>query len=97
MQGIEEAINKIAQNLKILCGSPTFESPILSQVRHKFYLEQALISIDDFLTQSLDQHVDLAILAHKLRTAVRHIGAITGEVGVEDVLDVIFRDFCIGK
>src|SRR5208282_93583 len=32
-----------------------------------------------------------------LRLAVREIGRITGRVDVEDLLDVIFRDFCIGK
>jgi tRNA modification GTPase len=32
-----------------------------------------------------------------LRNAVRSIGRITGEVRVDDILDVIFKDFCIGK
>lgn len=41
--------------------------------------------------------VDLALLAQSLRSAVRSIGKITGEVGTEEILDVIFRDFCIGK
>lgn len=40
---------------------------------------------------------DLAIAAHQLRMALRCIGQITGSVSTEDVLDVIFRDFCIGK
>jgi tRNA modification GTPase len=40
---------------------------------------------------------DLAIAAQKLRTAMRCIGKIIGEVCTEDVLDVIFKDFCIGK
>lgn len=40
---------------------------------------------------------DLAIGAHQLRLALRSIGQITGTVSTEDVLDVIFRDFCIGK
>ena len=35
--------------------------------------------------------------AEELRYAAQSIGKITGQIGVEDVLDVIFRDFCIGK
>jgi tRNA modification GTPase len=35
--------------------------------------------------------------AEDLRLALRSLGRITGTVGVEDLLDVIFRDFCIGK
>lgn len=41
--------------------------------------------------------MDLAITAAHLRQAVRSLGKITGEVTADDVLDVIFRDFCIGK
>ena len=32
-----------------------------------------------------------------VRLAVRAIGRITGRVDVDDILDVIFREFCIGK
>jgi tRNA modification GTPase len=32
-----------------------------------------------------------------MRLALRGIGRITGSVGVEDVLDAVFRQFCIGK
>ncbi|MBI4184009.1 MAG: tRNA uridine-5-carboxymethylaminomethyl(34) synthesis GTPase MnmE [Proteobacteria bacterium] len=37
------------------------------------------------------------LAAEDLRLAVRALGRITGRVDVEDLLDVIFRDFCIGK
>jgi tRNA modification GTPase len=36
-------------------------------------------------------------LAEELRIAAQSLGRLTGRVDVEDVLDVIFRDFCIGK
>lgn len=39
--------------------------------------------------------VDLA--AEELRIASCELGKITGVVDVEELLDVIFRDFCIGK
>jgi tRNA modification GTPase len=37
------------------------------------------------------------LLAEELRIASRALGRLTGRVDVEDILDVIFRDFCIGK
>ena len=37
------------------------------------------------------------MVAEDLRLAARAIGRITGRVDVEDLLDVIFADFCIGK
>jgi tRNA modification GTPase len=41
--------------------------------------------------------VDGELAAEDLRLATRCLGRITGRVDVEDVLDVIFSDFCIGK
>lgn len=35
--------------------------------------------------------------AEYLRIGLRELGRITGKVGVEEILDVVFRDFCIGK
>ena len=37
------------------------------------------------------------LVAEEVRLAVRSIGEITGHVGVEDVLDQVFSQFCIGK
>lgn len=40
---------------------------------------------------------DLVLAAEELRQAMRCLGRIVGRVDVEELLDVIFRDFCIGK
>lgn len=40
---------------------------------------------------------DTVLAAEELRSAVRSIGRITGRVDVEEILDVLFSDFCIGK
>ena len=37
------------------------------------------------------------LAAEDLRRAVQALGRVLGRVDVEDVLDVLFRDFCIGK
>jgi tRNA modification GTPase len=37
------------------------------------------------------------LLAEDLRSAARALGRITGRVDVEDILDVVFASFCIGK
>jgi tRNA modification GTPase len=37
------------------------------------------------------------LLAEELRIAAYALGRLTGRVDVEDILDAIFRDFCIGK
>lgn len=47
--------------------------------------------------ESENSQIDFAMCAHHLREAHRCIGHITGKVNTEQILDVIFRDFCIGK
>lgn len=39
----------------------------------------------------------LVLAADELRRALTHLGRITGQVVVDDILDVVFSDFCIGK
>ncbi|MCH2393513.1 tRNA uridine-5-carboxymethylaminomethyl(34) synthesis GTPase MnmE [Oceanibaculum sp.] len=68
------------------------EAPALTRIRHRMALESARESLMRFLQAPSP---DLA--AEDLRLAVREIGRITGRVDVEDLLDVIFRDFCLGK
>ena len=68
------------------------EAPALTRMRHRMALESAHDALGRF---SVCLSPDLA--AEDLRLAVREIGRITGRVDVEDLLDVIFRDFCLGK
>ncbi|SDD30204.1 tRNA modification GTPase [Kordiimonas lacus] len=70
------------------------EVPSLTRVRHRRALEDAVEHLDRF-----DQNagMDAVLAAEDVRMAARSLGKITGRVGVEDILDVIFSDFCIGK
>lgn len=68
------------------------EAPVLTRARHRESLTEALAALD-----RAGEAKALELFAEDLRLAVRSIGRITGRVDVEDLLDVIFRDFCIGK
>jgi tRNA modification GTPase len=66
--------------------------PPLTRARHRAALQDAAAC----LVRAVD--ADLPELrAEDLRMALRALGRITGQVGVEDLLDTIFRHFCIGK
>jgi len=71
------------------------ESALVTRERHRRALEDTLGALRRALEPGLQAHEDL--LAEELRTAGRALGRLTGRVDVEDILDVIFRDFCIGK
>ena len=68
------------------------ESPVLTRARHRHALEQALAALCRAASAP-----EAELFAEDLRLAVRWIGRITGRVDVEELLDVVFRDFCIGK
>jgi tRNA modification GTPase len=66
--------------------------PPLTRARHRAALQDAAACL------ARAASADLAELrAEDLRLALRALGRITGQIGVEDLLDTIFRHFCIGK
>lgn len=71
--------------------------PSLTQERHRKMLEKCVESLKNYLFKIDKQVEDIALAAEDLRISVRWLGQITGHVTTEEILDVIFRDFCIGK
>ncbi|KAH8385928.1 hypothetical protein KR200_006766 [Drosophila serrata] len=91
-------LGSLEKQLQELCGEPRAENPRITNTRYRQQLERCIQHIDIFLRDySPDVYPDLAIAAAKLRNSVRCIERITGHVSCEDILDVVFKDFCIGK
>ncbi len=67
-------------------------APPLTRARHR----EALLECQSSLERALHAP-EVALAAEDLRLALRAIGRITGTVRLDELLDVIFRDFCIGK
>jgi len=68
------------------------DSPPLTRARHRHALEEALAALRRAI-----QADESELTAEDIRLTLRALGRITGRVDIEDVLDVVFRDFCIGK
>lgn len=71
-------------------------APIVTRARHRQALLETLEALQRFLTSS-NRMARPELAAEDLRLAARALGRVTGSVDVEDLLDVIFADFCIGK
>jgi tRNA modification GTPase len=67
-------------------------APLITRARHRAALEECLAALRRHDPAALPE-----LAAEDLRLAARALGRITGRVDVEDLLDIIFRDFCIGK
>ncbi|HEY0521995.1 MAG TPA: tRNA uridine-5-carboxymethylaminomethyl(34) synthesis GTPase MnmE [Stellaceae bacterium] len=68
------------------------EAPAATRERHRRAVEETIAALRRALKGTAPE-----LVAEDVRLAVRALGRITGRVDVEEILDVIFRDFCIGK
>ncbi len=88
---LKEKLYAIAIDKKI-----SEDSVIVSNSRHYDALNKALNSMNDAL-YGLDNNITSDFIAMDIRRALSHLGEITGEVSVDDLLENIFSKFCIGK
>jgi len=92
--GMDQLLESIEQRViaKLETGAPA----ALTRLRHRQALEEGIEALNRFLSHDIEA-TDPALLAEDLRLAGRALGRVTGRVGVEDILDKIFAQFCIGK
>lgn len=88
--GLDQLIQALTERISGLIGLQ--ETPALTRERHRV----ALVEAEEGLNRALSGHLP-ELVAEDMRLAIRALGRITGRVDVEDLLDVVFNDFCIGK
>lgn len=86
--GLEPLVNAIAAAAKGAMDG----ADLLTRARHRAAVSEAKAALDRSRVAR-----QLELKAEDLRLAARAIGRITGRVDVEEVLDLIFKEFCIGK
>lgn len=89
-RGIPELLTEMERRAASLAG----EGSLVTRARHHDALKEAERGLDRLLTGPVD---DLAIVGEELRGVARALGRITGSFGVDEVLERIFSQFCIGK
>ncbi|KZL24197.1 tRNA uridine-5-carboxymethylaminomethyl(34) synthesis GTPase MnmE [Pseudovibrio sp. WM33] len=70
------------------------ENPLITRERHRSHLTQC---VEDLNHGIQAEGFPIELRGEDLRRAADQLGRITGRIDVEDLLDVIFRDFCVGK
>ncbi|MGD9844945.1 MAG: tRNA uridine-5-carboxymethylaminomethyl(34) synthesis GTPase MnmE [Variibacter sp.] len=91
-EGLEDLVGALSAFAQQAFGSG--ESALVTRLRHRRLLEGVVDALNRASSLGAD---DLELLAEELRAAATDLGRLLGKIDVEDVLDVIFRDFCIGK
>jgi tRNA modification GTPase len=92
-EGVDGLVAAVTRRVVELLGSG--EPALVTRERHRRNLEEARGALARALAIEPEGSEDL--IAEELWLAGRMFGRVTGRIDVEDVLDVIFRDFCIGK
>ena len=96
--GLQAFLDALASLVAERYGSSDSEPVLITRARHREHLKRcacALEAFEEYAAQGESAPLDLA--AEEIRIAAEELGRITGRIDVEELLDVIFRDFCIGK
>lgn len=91
-----EGWDEFIENLTTFCREKAVEigDVVPARSRQIALLENGLAELETALKAD---RINLEFRAEHLRCASNYLGRITGDIDVEDLLDVIFSDFCIGK
>jgi len=90
--GLDAVMAAVTDRVQALAGVGIGPPSPLTRARHR----HALVETRDALVRAAEASFP-ELVAEDLRLALRALGRITGRVDVEDLLDVVFGDFCIGK
>ncbi|HDY86895.1 MAG TPA: tRNA uridine-5-carboxymethylaminomethyl(34) synthesis GTPase MnmE [bacterium] len=93
-EGISTLMKKIAQNSKSILHDVNCDSPVMVD-RHRIELNKARKNMKSALSGINTWSEE--IIAYELREAEKHLEAVTGQNIDIDVLDEIFKHFCVGK
>lgn len=89
-EGLDRLRTVLAQEATALAAPA--ETPSLTRARHRATLEEAVAQLAQAQGAPLPE-----LAAEGYRAALMALGRLTGRVDVEEILDSVFRDFCIGK
>ena len=92
-EGIDKIINSISENIQK--NYDRNQNTIPTKARYILGIQNSINSLEK--SKNINPIIHSELMVEELRYAINEVGRITGHVDVEDFLDVIFKDFCIGK
>jgi tRNA modification GTPase len=96
-QGLESLIQIVVRLAAQDVNDYGADTPLLTQERHRYAVSRALDEVRDFQARWRSGDLPAPVAAVHLREAVTVLEDLIGAVDVEDVLDEVFRRFCVGK
>jgi len=90
--GINGLLNYLENYIKNKYKDVFFGDPVLTRTRHRMALKKCLNNL-----KKITNNKDPELNAEDLRLSLNSLGIIVGKYDIEKLLDIIFKDFCIGK
>ena len=91
-EGINNLLKEIEKFIKDKYKNVFFGEPSLTRVRHRACLKKCYTNL-----KKINNNKNPELNAEDLRLSINALGKVTGEFDVEKMLDIVFKDFCIGK
>lgn len=88
--GLEALVDRLGELVRARLSS--VEGPVPTRQRHREALGDTIAALDRAAKGALPE-----LVAEDIRLAARSLGRITGRIDIDEVLDTVFRDFCVGK
>jgi len=96
-EGLSTLLNDVTSIVTGEAGPVEVDAPMLTQERHRFAITRALDELRQFQEAWATRRVPAPVAAVHLREAIGTLEDLIGSVDVEQVLDEVFRRFCVGK
>jgi len=95
--GLAELLEAIDACLLSEHGAQHEDAPGLTRARHQVAVAGAVEELEHFRQALREDRIPMSIAAIHVRRAADLLGELIGVLHTEDVLDVVFRQFCVGK
>ncbi|MBA4071861.1 MAG: tRNA uridine-5-carboxymethylaminomethyl(34) synthesis GTPase MnmE [Gemmatimonas sp.] len=96
-EGLDLLREEIRRAVTSRVAAPGDDTPIVTRARHEAALRRAGEELRDFRAAWAVGALPAPVAATHLRAAVTALEELIGAVDVEDVLERVFRTFCVGK
>jgi tRNA modification GTPase len=95
--GLTELLQVIEARLTARHGEPVLDAPVLTRTRHRVAVTEATDELRQFMGAWTEETLPSSVAATHIREAERALSSLIGVVEIEEILDVVFRSFCVGK
>ena len=96
-EGLATLLELVEARLAEAHGTQILDAPVLTRARQQAAVAEAVLEVREFLHAWRDDELPASVASTHLRSAADALGALIGAIHVDDVLDVVFRTFCVGK